>query len=419
MKNIKKLYFIFVFLITLFSFNMNVNAAQELTCLYNEWFGNFEDKHVLLIQYSNGNRVVFLNDKNVGIDDAGWKKTNLSGDNINVLSMNSNGTLNSCPAFANIGNDGVEFSDDEGWFKNIIRGVTPLDKKNSILGINEPDQYVSIVQPKLLNTEPDSKNFCDSDSSWLIDFESDEYTAACLYRYDSDPCHVIQINFGKNLMQVTEYDFSKKLSKSGFYDYYSQDGLNYTYGSFNIHSDFNAKNMISKADGKCINGIIVLRNDNIIKQNESISYRNDTKIFLTKDKAKNKGVSYFLINTKGTNPMTGEKLSMSNFDVQFEKTQINSCEDLLGEEISRGLKSVWNFVKIFIPILVFCLSCLDFAKVVFAGKEDDMKKAQSKFIKRIIITAVLFMVPVLLGVIFNIANNIWGNIGTDICGILL
>ena len=47
-----------------------------------------------------------------------------------------------------------------------------------------------------------------------------------------------------------------------------------------------------------------------------------------------------------------------------------------------------------------------------------MKKAQSKFIKRIIIAAMIFLIPVLLGFILKVANSVWGNIGTDICGIL-
>ena len=129
---------------------------------------------------------------------------------------------------------------------------------------------------------------------------------------------------------------------------------------------------------------------------------------------------HYLVNKKGNNPFTGEELSMdANVDILIDRVSVNSCADLFGEEIAGFLSWGWNFIKIFIPIILLVLGGLDFAKAVFAGKDDDMKKAQSKFIKRVIIAVVIFMIPVILSLLLKIASGIWGNIGAVICGILL
>jgi hypothetical protein len=49
-----------------------------------------------------------------------------------------------------------------------------------------------------------------------------------------------------------------------------------------------------------------------------------------------------------------------------------------------------------------------------------MKKAQSKFIKRLIIAIVIFLIPTLLSFILKLANDIWGIFGEniDLCGII-
>ena len=66
-----------------------------------------------------------------------------------------------------------------------------------------------------------------------------------------------------------------------------------------------------------------------------------------------------------------------------------------------------NIVKIGIAILLI------------VGKEDEMKKAQEKFIKRIIIGVCVFLVPTILKLILTLGNSVWGDvISTDFCGIL-
>ena len=57
----------------------------------------------------------------------------------------------------------------------------------------------------------------------------------------------------------------------------------------------------------------------------------------------------------------------------------------------------------------------DFFKAVVAQKEDDMKKAQKTFIKRIIMGVLVFFVPVFINAIMNLAKIAWEGLGYTSC----
>lgn len=99
-----------------------------------------------------------------------------------------------------------------------------------------------------------------------------------------------------------------------------------------------------------------------------------------------------------------------------------TCETLFsgkeGQDLLGLIKTAFTLVKIAIPVLLIAFGTLDFAKAIFAGKEDEMKKAQDKFMKRIAIGIGVFLVPTLLKLILTVANGIWSNISPDFCGII-
>ena len=116
-------------------------------------------------------------------------------------------------------------------------------------------------------------------------------------------------------------------------------------------------------------------------------------------------------------PHPGQNLINGN------KISILDCKTLLGGDGTNTslvdlLKTGLNVIKIIVPIILIVLGSLDFAQAVFASNEDAIKKAQSKFVKRLIIAAVIFLIPSVLKVILQLANSIWGNIDPDFCGIL-
>ena len=119
--------------------------------------------------------------------------------------------------------------------------------------------------------------------------------------------------------------------------------------------------------------------------------------------------------------------SLTNYAHKFAESldhttlaSIESCEDLFGNDnhITNILKIFVNVVKFIVPIILIVMGSLDFIQAIFAQDDGAMKKAQGKFIKRVIIAVIIFLVPSALKLILTIANSIWPNISADFCGIL-
>lgn len=79
------------------------------------------------------------------------------------------------------------------------------------------------------------------------------------------------------------------------------------------------------------------------------------------------------------------------------------------------IDSAMQYIRIIVPILIIVLGTLDFAKAVLAGKEDNMKKAQSTFVKRLIAGIIVFFVPLLVDVIMDLADIVWQGTGYIHC----
>ena len=90
---------------------------------------------------------------------------------------------------------------------------------------------------------------------------------------------------------------------------------------------------------------------------------------------------------------------------------IGNC-DVLGTELTDVLKDIYKVIQIVVPILVVFLSSVDMVRAVVAQEEKDMQAAISKSIKRVIIGLVIFFVPLLVGVLFDLVG-----IATGTCGI--
>ena len=68
----------------------------------------------------------------------------------------------------------------------------------------------------------------------------------------------------------------------------------------------------------------------------------------------------------------------------------------IGEQVVAMVYNVLKWAKYIAPILVIILTILDFIKALAAQNDDDMKKAQGKFIKRLIVAALLFLLPLII-----------------------
>ena len=97
--------------------------------------------------------------------------------------------------------------------------------------------------------------------------------------------------------------------------------------------------------------------------------------------------------------------------------EINSCKDLIPLELIDKLNEYMTILKIIVPIIVVVTGILDFAKAVLGSDDDLLKKAQAKFIKRLIIAVVFFLLPILIKFMLDIVNNVWNVFSGDTCGV--
>ncbi len=89
---------------------------------------------------------------------------------------------------------------------------------------------------------------------------------------------------------------------------------------------------------------------------------------------------------------------------------------ILPTKIVDFLKEIFNIFKIVVPIIIVSFGILDFTKAVFSGDESQMKKAQGKFVKRLIYGLIFFIIPLVLGAAIDIINQAFGT-SWGTCGI--
>lgn len=75
------------------------------------------------------------------------------------------------------------------------------------------------------------------------------------------------------------------------------------------------------------------------------------------------------------------------------------------QRIADLIGTVINVIKIGIPIILIIWGMLDLGKAVMAQNEDEIKKAQQVFIKRIISAVLVFLVVFIVQLVLNLIGE--------------
>lgn len=80
-----------------------------------------------------------------------------------------------------------------------------------------------------------------------------------------------------------------------------------------------------------------------------------------------------------------------------------------------------TLIKIGVPVLLIVFGMLDLGKAVMAQKEDEIKKSQQTFFKRILSAALVFFVVVIVQLVFNLVaksqTDVWDCVSCFVSGI--
>ncbi len=409
-----------------FGFKMDVYAAQELTCMYEKGPNDANIMKIILVQDKNGNLSVYRNEKDVSYDDESsyWvKDANTSKVKFDKsVSKDKNGFLKSCPSYKitrRNGNGNLIFYDNEKSAKEKGASVekrTLNEKKVKNVktqqeshGQLENEYDFSAYKDKSCSEIPDDKK-------WLAGLGS--YKLRCAYESSVTTygkCHIIQVNAGEN----------------GTVAYNSDAAWNFAGYTFNTSalSEKKIKDFTNNGESgiSCPSQIYVSRsvsigntdNDNgVLIYNGTVSFESNLKGAKAYNLVKFSNGKYAV---DGTDLSTGNTASADfDYSLIFKKVEIKSCEELFAgsEKILDILKTIVTVVKVLVPIILIVLGVLDFAQAVFAQSEDNIKKSQQKFIKRLIIALGIFLIPSVLKVILSIAHSIWPVVDATLCGII-
>ena len=101
----------------------------------------------------------------------------------------------------------------------------------------------------------------------------------------------------------------------------------------------------------------------------------------------------------------------------FKPGEYDDCEGILGPELISFINTILDYVKILVPIALIALGSFDIGRAVFAGNEDDMKKATKTFVRRLIIAVIIMFSPLLVNFIINVVNSATSSGYSGTCGI--
>lgn len=77
----------------------------------------------------------------------------------------------------------------------------------------------------------------------------------------------------------------------------------------------------------------------------------------------------------------------------------------INSELATFIYNIIRVIKLGVPIILVLMGILDFAKGVYASKEDESTKAQKDFIKRIIAGAAVFLMITLTQLVINVIDK--------------
>ena len=84
---------------------------------------------------------------------------------------------------------------------------------------------------------------------------------------------------------------------------------------------------------------------------------------------------------------------------------INCAGIKIDTKIPGIVSLIVTILKVAVPVLLVIFGSIDLIKALVAGKEDEIKKAQSIFIRRLITGVLVFFVVAIVQLVFNLATH--------------
>lgn len=443
--NFKKLSIMLITIISIFSFNNKVDAAQDLTCFYpfNEGNYNYDYNYsggdggtwpyfsIMFVQEDDGSQKFLMGYTAESVYGnvwyyAGEKKYNKKKINSVIkkfgkeFEMESNdkelGTITACPKYAYLTEKNILMSNEENkkgvdykWEFDYDMGLSEHHYAAGISYMNYEHQYSNYTNKWLMNTE----NY-DLSCLYLLPNMNKDFKNLPKAMYVQVDASNGEIRVNSTLNKFAEINPSMKdipskniiRNKIGFTELNNQT-KNKTECPKQMYAKINTVEFKLTDAGDYIANLF---NDKVYIDEVVYDFeKNDNNLTLTLVDSRKKG--------EETNTGPQKELIQEDYKIKYTNiSSITSCEDILTDELVKYIKIALNLIRIGVPVLIMVLTIVDFSKAIFAG-EEEIKKAKNKVVKRLIIATAFFLVPTLLKVFLDIVSFIWPNIDSSLCGI--
>lgn len=89
---------------------------------------------------------------------------------------------------------------------------------------------------------------------------------------------------------------------------------------------------------------------------------------------------------------------------------LNICEEVLGEKgvpdtIASIIHYIYLGIQVIIPVLLIIFGMIELGKAITSQKEDEIKKAQSGFLKKLVVAILVFLVLTITQFVFDFASG--------------
>ena len=84
---------------------------------------------------------------------------------------------------------------------------------------------------------------------------------------------------------------------------------------------------------------------------------------------------------------------------------INPCEGNLGVAVS-AVRAIFTLIQWAIPAVLIIMGTLDMFKAMTSGDEKKTQEAKKTFIRRLIYAVVAFLIPFIIGLVFQFVGNV-------------
>lgn len=89
----------------------------------------------------------------------------------------------------------------------------------------------------------------------------------------------------------------------------------------------------------------------------------------------------------------------------IDNTDTEDCQGIINTTTKKIINKYLGYIHIIVPIMILALGVFDFFKAMIASKEDEMKKAQKRFIIRLVAGVLVFLAPTIVNLIITMLNT--------------